>query len=223
MRDVSLGYGAVPAIIGITGQFLQGSLTAIVGPNGSGKTTLLKGLLGLLAPQSGSIKARYPMRDMAYLAQSGEMDGSFPVTVEDFVAIGLWTRIGSLRAVTPTLAQRVAVALEAVGLHGHAACWVDELSGGQFQRMRFARLLLQDAPVVLLDEPFTGIDRETTQAMLQLIAGWHAQGKTVIAVLHDFDLVRKYFPQTLVVAGRILAWGDTSAAFAAWGHASLTT
>lgn len=219
LRDVSLGYGVASAIVGVTGQFARGSLTAIVGPNGGGKTTLLKGLLGLLAPQRGSIDTRYPRRDMAYLAQASEVDASFPLTVEDFVAVGLWTKIGALRAVAPSLAQRVTGALAAIGLQGHAACWMDELSGGQFQRMRFARLLVQDAPVVLLDEPFAGIDEETTQALLRLIAGWHVQGKTVIAVLHDLDLVRAHFPQTLAVAGRMLAWGETSAALAALSHA----
>lgn len=215
LHEVSLGYGAAPVIVGVTGRFARGSLTAIVGPNGSGKTTLLKGLLGLVGEQRGLIETRYSRRDMAYLAQASEVDSSFPVTVEDFVAVGLWTRIGSLRAVTPSLAQRMTAALTAVGLQGHAACWLDELSGGQFQRMRFARLLVQDAPIVLLDEPFAGIDEETTQALLRLIAGWHTQGKTVIAVLHDLDLVRAHFPQTLAVAGRMLAWGETSSALAA--------
>lgn len=214
LRQVSLGYGGALVITGITGRFAQGSLTAIVGPNGGGKTTLLKGLLGLIPPHSGAIESRYARRDMAYLAQAGEVDASFPVTVEDFASVGLWPKIGGLRAVAPRLAQRVSAALGAVGLQGHAACWVDELSGGQFQRMRFARLLVQDAPFVLLDEPFAGIDEETTRALLRLIAGWHAQGKTVIAVLHDLELVRAHFPQTLAVAGRMLAWGETAAALA---------
>lgn len=147
---------------------------------------------------------------MGYLAQASEVDASFPITVEDFVAVGLWRKIGSLRAVKPSMAQRVSAALESVGLQGHASRWMDELSGGQFQRMRFARLLVEDAPVMLLDEPFAGIDEETTRALLRLIADWHARGKTVIAVLHDLDLVRAHFPRTLAVAGRMLAWGETS-------------
>ncbi len=215
LRQVSLGYGGAPVLVDVSGRFAQGSLTAIVGPNGGGKTTLLKGLIGLIPTHSGSIESRYARKDMAYLAQASEVDASFPVTVEDFVAVGLWTKIGGLRAVSPSLAQRVSTALEAVGLDGHAACWMDELSGGQFQRMRFARLLVQEAPVVLLDEPFSGIDEETTQALLRLMAGWHAQGKTVIAVLHDLDVVRAHFPQTLAVAGRMLAWSETSRALAA--------
>lgn len=215
LREASLGYGGVPVVVGVDCGFVQGSLTAIVGPNGGGKTTLLKGLLGLIPTHSGAIESRYSRQDMAYLPQSSEVDASFPVTVEDFVSVGLWTKIGGLRAVSPLLAQQVKGALEAVGLPGYAARWMDELSGGQFQRMRFARLLVQDAPVVLLDEPFAGIDKETTRALLRLIADWHARGKTVVAVLHDLDLVRAHFPQALAVAGRMLAWGDTSTALAA--------
>ncbi|MFT3815844.1 MAG: ATP-binding cassette domain-containing protein [Acidovorax sp.] len=202
-------------IAGITGRFAQGSLTAIVGPNGGGKSTLLKGLLGLLPSQSGSIESRHARRDMAYLAQASEVDASFPVTVEDFVSVGLWTKTGGLRAVTPSLAQRVSAALEAVGLQDYASRWMDELSGGQFQRTRFARLLVQDAAVVLLDEPFAGIDEETTRALMRLIVDWHAQGKTVIAVLHGLDLVRAHFPQTLALAGRMVAWDETTTALAA--------
>ena len=219
LRQVSLGYDGAPVIVGVDGQFERGSMTAIVGPNGGGKTTLLKGLLGLISARSGLITSIHRRSDMGYLAQASEVDSSFPITVEDFVAVGLWRKIGSLRAVKPSMAQRVSVALESVGLQGHTSRWMDELSGGQFQRMRFARLLVEDVPVMLLDEPFAGIDEETTRALLRLIVDWHARGKTVIAVLHDLDLVRAHFPRTLAVAGRMLAWGETSHALAALAEA----
>lgn len=212
---VSLGYNGSPVVAGISGQFPQGSLTAIVGPNGGGKTTLLKGLLGLVKVQGGAIKAQHARNEMAYLPQASEVDAGFPVTVEDFVSTGLWASIGGLRKVKPSMSHLVSEALQALGLHGCATRWMDELSGGQFQRMRFARLVVQDAPVILLDEPFTGIDEETTQALLKLIVNWHAKGKTVIAVLHDLDVVRSHFPHTLAVAGHVLAWGDTPGTLAA--------
>jgi len=215
LHDVGLAYGQVPVVTGISGRFLQGTLTAIIGPNGGGKTTLLKGLLGLIPPCAGEITLRHPRRDMAYLAQASEIDMGFPVTVADFVSMGLWSRIGGLRGVTPCLAQQVSEAIAAVGLDGFGKRWMDELSGGQFQRMRFARLLVQDAPVVLLDEPFAGVDEETTKALLRLIAAWHAQGKTVIAVLHDLDMVAAHFPQTLAVAGHMVVWGETTSALQA--------
>ncbi len=209
LHDVSLAYGRAPVVTGLSGRFLRGTLTAVIGPNGSGKTTLLKGLLGLIRPCAGSIVARQPRRNLAYLAQASEMDMGFPVTVEDFVSVGLWSKIGGLRGVAPGLAQQVSDAIAAVGMQGQARRGMEERSGGQLQRMRFARLLVQDAPVVLLDEPFAGVDEETTRALLGLVAAWHAQGKTVIAVLHDRDMVAAHFPQALAVAGRMVAWGET--------------
>lgn len=208
---VSLGYGAQMAVQDISGQFLPGSLTAIIGPNGSGKSSLLKGLLGLMRPLRGSITSRHPRRALGYLSQAGEVDPQFPVSVQDFVAVGLWPRIGWLGRVTPPLARRVTQAIRAVGLQGMDCRHIGELSGGQFQRLRFARLLVQDPPVVVLDEPFAGIDEATTAELLRLVHAWHAQGKTVIAVLHDRAMVRAHFQQTLALAGRVLAWGDTAA------------
>ena len=102
-------------------------------------------------------------------------------------------------------------ALDRVGLEGHARQPLDTLSGGQLQRTLFARLMLQDADVLLLDEPFAAIDQRTTDELLALLRQWHAQGKTVLAVLHDLHQVRAAFPRTLMLARELLAWGDTDA------------
>ncbi|WP_244146384.1 metal ABC transporter ATP-binding protein [Comamonas antarctica] len=208
---VSLGYGARLAVQDLSGHFARGSMTAVIGPNGGGKSTLLKGLLGLLRPLRGSIASRHPRPALGYLPQAGGVDPQFPVSVEDFVAVGLWPRIGAFGRVTPPLAERVRAAIAAVGLQGLQAHYIGELSGGQFQRMRFARLLVQDPPVVLLDEPLAGVDEATAQALLQLLQDWHVQGKTVIAVLHERERVRSHFPQTLALAGRMRGWGETRA------------
>ena len=215
LHDVCVGYRGGAVLTGVTGRFAPGSLTAIVGPNGAGKTSLLKGMLGLLPLRQGRIECRHARQAMAYLAQASEVDRGFPVTVEDFVALGLWSRIGGFGAVTRPLARCVRDAIAAVCLQGSERAWIGELSGGQFQRVRFARLLVQDAPVVLLDEPFAGIDAATVSDLLRLIAQWHAQGKTIIVVLHDLDIVRGHFPVTVALAGRLLAWGAT--------HRSLAT
>ena len=215
LHDVCLGYRGGAVLTGVTGRFAPGSLTAIVGPNGAGKTSLLKGMLGLIPLRRGRVAPTHGRQAIAYLAQASEVDRGFPVSVEDFAALGLWPRIGGLGAVTRPLARQVRDAIAAVGLHGSERAWIGELSGGQFQRVRFARLLVQDAPVVLLDEPFAGIDAATVSDLLRLIAGWHAQGRTVIAVLHDLDLVREHFPLTLALAGRALAWGATPQALMA--------
>jgi zinc/manganese transport system ATP-binding protein len=209
LHELSLGYRDTVAISGLTGKFAHKSLTAVVGPNGGGKTTLLKGLLGLVRPIQGRIECPWPSRAMAYLSQANEVDRGFPVTVSDFVALGLWNRIGSLRAVKRPLKQCIDDAIAAVGLQGFEHAWISDLSGGQFQRVRFARLLLQDAPVVLLDEPFAGVDTPTVEILLQIVARWHSASKTVIAVLHDLEIARQHFPRTLVLANRALSWGET--------------
>ncbi|MFA7666658.1 MAG: ATP-binding cassette domain-containing protein [Burkholderiaceae bacterium] len=214
LHDASFRYRDTIVVDGVSGCFAPGSLTAIVGPNGAGKTTLLKGLLGLIGPCRGSVVRSADGPATAYLAQSREGVDGFPVDVADFVAMGLWPRIGSLAAVTRPLAARVGQAIAAVGLQGREHHWVGELSGGQFQRVRFARLIVQDAPLILLDEPFAAIDRQTTVDLMRVVTGWHAQGRTVIAVLHDLELVRAHFPQTLVLAGRVLAWGATDRSLA---------
>lgn len=219
LRDVALGYGDKVVVRGVTGEFARGSLTAIVGPNGGGKTTLVKALLGQLTPMRGTIEARHPRRAVGYLAQRDELDLGFPVRVEDFVSVGLWADIGTSRVVGPALGRRVEHALGCVGLHDFGRRWMDELSGGQLQRMRFARLLAQDAPVVVLDEPFTGVDAPTVDALLRVIADWHAQGRTVVAVLHDLHLVQAHFPRTLALDGSSLAWSGTADALAALSDA----
>lgn len=209
LKHASLGYGSAVAVQDVDGQFESGSMTAIIGPNGSGKSTLLKGLLGLSRPLRGSIESRHPRAALGYLAQGSDVEPQFPISVEDYVAVGLWSRIGSLRAVSRALMQQVREAIAAVGLQGHASRLVGELSGGQMQRLRFARLLAQNPPVIMLDEPFSGIDEPTTKALLQLMHVWHARGKTVIAVLHDREMVRAHFPRTLALDGRVVAWDDT--------------
>jgi zinc/manganese transport system ATP-binding protein len=105
--------------------------------------------------------------------------------------------------------MRACAALATVGLEGFETRHIGALSAGQFQRVLFARLLLQDARVILLDEPFTAIDARTTRDLLDIVARWHGDGRTVIAVLHDFEQVRAHFPQTLLLARRLIGWGPT--------------
>lgn len=216
LQDIALAYRNVVAIEGLSGRFVHGSLTAIVGTNGAGKTTLLKGLLGLMRPAQGRIQCPWTSREMAYLSQASEIDRRFPITVADFVAVGLWRRVGGLRAVNRPLKQSIRDAVIAVGLQDFEQAWINDLSGGQFQRVRFARLLVQDAPVVLLDEPFAGIDSPTVLDLLHLIDQWHAASKTVITVLHDLELVKAYFPNTLVLSGKKFFWDQTEQSLSAF-------
>jgi zinc/manganese transport system ATP-binding protein len=211
-RDLTLGYDRHPAVHHLDGDVESGALLAVCGPNGAGKSTLLKGIAGALAPLSGSIAVRSPKpRRVAYLPQAADIDKSFPINVFDVVAMGLWNRCGLFGAIARAELGKVHEAIAAVGLEDFEDRAIATLSGGQLQRMLFARLLIQDAEIILLDEPFTAIDSKTTADLLRLIAGWRDEKRTVLAVLHDLDLVREHFPQTLLIAREKIAWGKTNA------------
>jgi len=146
---------------------------------------------------------------VAYLPQPSDIDRSFPLSVVDLVAMGLWKEIGPFGALRRGHRARVAAAIAAVGLTGFEARPIGALSGGQMQRTLFARLLLQDAQIMLLDEPFTAIDARTMRDLIGVIRRWHGEGRTVLAVLHDDDAVRAHFPQTLMLARELIAHGPT--------------
>jgi zinc/manganese transport system ATP-binding protein len=206
LDDLTLGYDGHPAVHHLSGTFAAGSLTAIVGPNGSGKSTLLKGIMGALTPLGGSVVRS---GDIAYLPQSAEIDKSFPATVNELIGLALWKRRGVFGGFDAADREQIAAALHAVGLDGFARRPIDTLSGGQLQRALFARVLMQDAPGVLLDEPFAAIDENTVRDLMHLVEHWHQEGRTVIAVLHDLELVRRHFPETLLLAREPIAWGRT--------------
>jgi zinc/manganese transport system ATP-binding protein len=207
--EVTLGYGRRPAVHHLDGDIPAGSLIAVVGPNGAGKSTLLKGIVGTLKPLEGRIQLNGPSSEIAYLPQAAEIDRSFPLTVYDLVSMGLWSHSGLFGGISAKNRTKVEEALAAVGLIGFERRPISTLSGGQMQRALFARLLLQDAPVILLDEPFTAIDAKTTADLLDLVRRWHDEARTVVAVLHDLDMVRRVFPKTLLIAREPVAWGET--------------
>lgn len=210
-KDLTLGYDRHPAVHHLQATIHKGSLTAIVGPNGAGKSTLLKGVTGTLAPLAGEVSFGTLTRDdIAYLPQQSDIDRSFPVSVVDLVAMGLWRKIGAFGRLGRADHRRITEALSAVGLDGFEPRPIGALSGGQMQRALFARLLLQEARLVLLDEPFTAIDARTMTDLIALVRRWHGEGRTVLAVLHDFETVRAHFPETLMLARELVAHGPTS-------------
>ena len=211
--DLTLGYRRHPAVHHLNGGLREGSLTAVVGPNGAGKSTLLKGVVGALKPFNGKVTLNgLNRRDIAYLPQQAEVDRSFPIDVLDTVLTGHWRRVGFFRAVDRAMRDDALAALDAVGLAGFERRPISALSAGQFQRALFARMLLQDAKLILLDEPFTAIDARTTADLLQVVRRWHGENRTVVAVLHDFEQVRAHFPETLLIAREAVAWGPTEQA-----------
>jgi zinc/manganese transport system ATP-binding protein len=208
-HDLTLGYDRHPAVHHLDGEVASGALMALVGPNGAGKSTLLKGIAGVLKPLAGRIeRAKLRPRDIAYLPQAAEIDQSFPINVYDMVAMGLWRSKGLFGGIGARDLV-IAAAIAAVRLTGFEDRAIGTLSGGQMQRVLFARLLLQDARVIVLDEPFTAIDVNTCADLLDVVQCWHREGRTVLAALHDVDLVKAHFPQTLLLAREPVAWGAT--------------
>jgi zinc/manganese transport system ATP-binding protein len=210
-RDVTLGYDRHPAVHHLDGEVASGALLAVIGPNGAGKSTLFRGLVGILKPLAGSIvTGGLDARDIAYLPQTADIDRSFPISVYDFVGTGLWRSTGFFGGLGKGARDKIAHALAAVGLNGFENRPIGTLSGGQMQRMLFARLLLQDARLIVLDEPFNAIDARTSADLLDLVRRWHAEKRTVLAALHDMELVRSHFPEALLLARGPVAWGATA-------------
>ncbi|WP_166141112.1 metal ABC transporter ATP-binding protein [Methylosinus sp. RM1] len=210
LENVTLGYERRPAVHHLSGVVEAGAALAVCGPNGAGKSTLLKGLAGLLAPLGGRIAFDgLAPRDIAYLPQAAEIDQAFPIDVLDFICMGAMRRIGLFGRIGPQERARVAAAIAAVGLDGFEDRQIGTLSGGQMQRALFARLLVEDRPVILLDEPFGAIDAATIDDLVRIIARWREERRTVIAVLHELDLARRVFPQALLLAREPIFWGAT--------------
>jgi len=219
LLNLTVSYRKHPALHHISGQFARGSLTAVIGPNGAGKSTLLKSIAGLL-PTEGRVKAQteqpqaalsvnMPGQRLAYLPQQSELDRSFPVNVFDCVSLGLWSQSGAFQGLKPDMLARVEGALQTMGLQGFERRPVGTLSSGQLQRALFARLMVQDASLILLDEPFNAVDSQTAAVLLALVLQWQREGRTVVAVLHDDARVREHFPQALLLAHECIAWGST--------------
>lgn len=210
-HNVTLGYDRHPAVHHLNGEIAPGALVAVIGPNGAGKSTLLRGIVGILRPLDGSIHlGGLDSRDIAYLPQSAEIDRSFPISVFDFVGTGLWRGTGLFGGIGKAAREKILRAIASVGLNGFENRPIGTLSGGQMQRVLFARVLLQDARLIVLDEPFNAIDSKTTVDLLALVKRWHGEGRTVLAALHDMEMVRSHFSETLVLARGPVAWGPTA-------------
>jgi zinc/manganese transport system ATP-binding protein len=210
-RNLTLGYDRHPAVHHLDGAVQKGSLTAVVGPNGAGKSTLFKGLVGAIKPLAGRIERNgVQPQEIAYLPQVADIDRTFPIGVYDMVAMGLWRSKGQFGGIGRKDRDAVERAIAAVGLTGFEQRAIGTLSGGQMQRMLFARLLLQDAHVIVLDEPFNAIDAKTCADLLELIRRWHGEQRTILTALHDLDLVKAHFPETLLLAREPVAWGRTA-------------
>ncbi len=174
-----------------------GSMTALMGANGAGKSSLLRCIAGLHPATQGRVRVDAARTQVAYLAQRSETERDFPISVFDCVLLGAWPRTGAWRGAGPGERAATQQALQRVGMHPLAQRPISALSEGQWQRVLFARMLVQDARLLLLDEPFAALDQTTTQDLLALLRSLHAEGRTLLVALHDTAQARAHFPATL--------------------------
>jgi ABC-type Mn2+/Zn2+ transport system ATPase subunit len=216
VRDLRAGYRGVLALDGVSFDLPAGSLTALIGPNGAGKSTLFQALLGLLPLRGGQIEVgagylRGGARPFGYLPQSSALDLDFPVTVRDVVAMGRYARLGPVRRPTAHDWAVVDACLRQVGLAEFGERHISELSGGQRQRVLLARALAQEAPILLLDEPVSGVDTLSQQAVMAVLAELAARGTTILMATHDLALVSQRFDHVVCLNRRVIAQGPPEA------------
>ena len=217
VRRLTVSYGAHPVLWDVDASFPAGALSAIVGPNGAGKSTLLKAALGLIACDGGqTLIEGHPVRDardrVAYVPQRDAIDWDFPITVREVVEMGRYAATGWLRRVGRSQAALVDACLQRVGMASFAGRQIGELSGGQRQRVFIARALAQQAPVMLLDEPFAGVDARTEASILELMHELRDEGSSMIVVHHDLGTVRSAFDWALLLNVRAVAAGPVGEA-----------
>ncbi|MFL6127748.1 MAG: metal ABC transporter ATP-binding protein [Mycobacteriales bacterium] len=233
-EQASLGYGRFRAVEQVDGTVAAGEAVAVVGPNGAGKSTLLKGVLGLVAVVAGRIEVlgRTPARarrDVAYVPQADTLDADFPVTAAQVVLMGRYREVGWIRRPGAVDRRVAADALAAVGLADRAGARFGTLSGGQRQRVLLARAIAQRPELLLLDEPFNGVDTVSQEALLTALADLRAAGAAVLVSTHDLTLAQRVCDQVVLLDRRQVAFGPTESTLtpellrAAYGGQALVT
>jgi ABC-type Mn2+/Zn2+ transport system ATPase subunit len=215
---VTVAYNGKPVLVDISFDVPHGAQVAVVGPNGAGKSTLFKALVGLLPLQTGQIRIHdLPLgqhRDcVAYIPQREEVDWRFPVTVQDVVMMGRLGKFGWFGHYTPKDRQVVAQSLEQLGIADLAKHAIGELSGGQQQRVFLARALAQEPHILLMDEPFTGVDIRTQEATLQLLNDLKHQKVTVLVSTHDLKMASEQFELAALLNHKLIAFGPPQSVF----------
>lgn len=215
LRDVTVSYNRIPAVHHLSTVLPRGSCVALLGPNGAGKSTLLKAIAGLLPLETGSITldGSASCGRFAYVPQREAVDWDFPVTVRGLVEMGRYASLGAWRRFGDRDERFVREALKICDLEDLAARQISALSGGQQQRAFLARAWAQQADVYLLDEPFTGLDRNAVDAFARALGQLRSDGRLVIASHHDLKSVESLFDHVVLLNGELVAAGPTNAAF----------
>ena len=211
-RDATLGYGGTPALSGLTLDVVGGGALALVGPNGGGKTTLMRALVGGCQVLSGRVSVTASR--IGLVPQSADLDLTFPVSAAEVVTMGLIGEAGWGRRITADMRRRVSAALERVNLTDRATRRFGTLSGGQRQRVLVARALVARPDLVMMDEPFNGLDAPSRDIITRLIAELTEDGVGVVVSTHDLSLARDVCSRACVLASRLVALGPTNEALA---------
>jgi len=208
IRNLALGYPDLTLFRQLSLDLHPGTNLAVLGANGSGKSTFVKLLLGLTDPLAGRLS--WPggrPREIGYLAQMTEFDRRFPMRVRDLAAMGAWRGFGLWSGLNRAGRLKVEAALDEAGVADIADRPLHTLSGGQLQRTLFARVILQDAPVILLDEPFTAVDQTTEAHLLSIIDRWRSEGRAIVLVVHDLSSVLDHCSHALLLGGGLASYG----------------
>jgi ABC-type Mn2+/Zn2+ transport system ATPase subunit len=204
--NLTVSYNGKYALDSVSFGVQAGERVAIVGPNGAGKSTLFKALVGLIHPKSGNIETNGA--EFGYVTQRSAVDWSFPVTVHDVVMMGRIGKMGWLRWQRPRDREMVQRCLAQVGMSEYASRQIGELSGGQQQRVFIARALAQEASILLMDEPFSGVDTPSQEAILQILDALRKQDVTVLVSTHDLNLAVERFDRLALINGQLIAYGE---------------
>jgi manganese/iron transport system ATP-binding protein len=220
-RGVTVTYrNGLTALNDASFEIPAGSITALVGVNGAGKSTLFKAIMGFVPTARGEIEvmggtvaAALKANKIAYVPQNEEVDWSFPVLVEDVVMMGRYGHMGLLRIPSAKDRQAVEQALERVGMAAYRARQIGELSGGQRKRVFLARALAQNGQVILLDEPFTGVDVQTEEAIIALLRDLRDEGRVMLVSTHNLGSVPEFCDRTILMKGTVIGYGPTETTF----------
>ncbi|RRK11744.1 metal ABC transporter ATP-binding protein [Lactiplantibacillus garii] len=212
VQNLTVAYSDTPVFTDVAVNFNAGKITGIIGPNGAGKSTLIKAMLGLIKAQTGTVEfnghtLKQFQKQIAYVEQRKDLDLTFPISVFDVVLTGTYGRLGLFRQPSKADRQRCLAALQRVDLADLADRQIGQLSGGQLQRVFVARAILQDAQLIILDEPFVGIDLQSETAIMAILHQWRDAGKTIIVVHHDLNKVSRYFDDLVILNHGIVDYG----------------
>jgi ABC-type Mn2+/Zn2+ transport system ATPase subunit len=218
VENLTVSYRGKPAIRNVSVTVEPGLRVGLVGPNGAGKSTLLRALVGLLTPDTGHVElfgrpVHQARRLVAYVPQRTEVDWDYPVVVEEVVLMGRFPHVGWVRRPGPEDRRVARECLRQVGMEALARRQIGQLSGGQQQRVFLARALAQEAPVMLLDEPFVGVDAATEEAIYALLDRLREEGRTVVVATHDLSRAQTAFDRLLLLNQHVVAYGPPAEVF----------